>query len=1790
MADQQLNILITANADQADQVLSAVEAKVNAFAQAVRNAMNGFLNESSKQNTVHVKVKVERNSFNTLLRELNELRQGVTIPVTASWNFEKIRSDLDALRTQMERSPAGPQTGANATVASNPQASAFDMLADAIRRCGAEAVTASQTITTAFGGITYDQLGGASYDRLNGVLTSAVESIEYLKQEVLAAGTNTGNQAANIDATTDAVQRFRDIVNQLGSDSGYTAGITQLASSLNELAGIADRIAQSVASVQGILGVTAQTYSNATAPTEALADATGRLADQQERLNRATQTAQNNGTAEVTSQSTASTAAQRQNAEQAESFATQLERARDISNGLNSGFVNATRAIETMTREASTFSAVLGGAVGVVRLLVGVLRTALGIILRILRAVAQIYTGLAKISVGAVAGVISGLGKVVGLLAKVTAGVGSIIKDAFVAPFKMVKNLIEAVADKLKSLWNRFKSMFLRAIIRKAVNAIIKSIQEGFEAVESKSSALSTSLGTLKGAFKGIGAAIASAFTPVIVAASSAMYNLAVAIVDALNAVSAFFGTLFGVEYTVVTLTSNVEELGEAAGGAGKKAKAALADFDELNVLSQSGGGGGGGASTGFDITTIDSETIPNLLAKLFNEEKFYEAGQFVSNWISGLCDKIIDGIDNWDSVAVGTHIAQFFNGLNIANEDTGEAAFGRLGAAIGTLIYKSFEGIDAMLVELDGGAIGRSIVQFIESLTLSSKDSIGMLAKTIRDFIKLECDAAAEIFQPDTAVKLANAVVDVIKDTLNDTELWSKIGDTIKSMITWAFTFSATLVSRTEEDGSGATALGSAITTLLDHIELPKTLPMLVETIKNLLSAVITEVAGAITVDNVTEIATAIANAINTLFNAGNEESGGSTTFAKLGTTLATILNNTVLGLSAGISKLDGSGIGTAIGEFLNNITVNFNAQAFGEMLHDLIKNAIGFLIGNGKDGKGGLLNTTDFEAIGEKIRDFLNGLELGELGSGLGQTAKALIMAALNLAVGLLSDENEESGSTIVDGIVNFFNELSFSSVGINRFAKLGEKIHDILVQVFQTIFKATSEEASGKDVGEQFGIGDAIVALLNAATFSPEDLKPLIDALISVLKDALSKVFDVVGNFIDLWVTSRFRNINVTADMFDINMDDSEKAKLYAQITNEAMQLLDLNKDQRFKFAIEMSANLNKGMSWDEALEATMKTLFGNNWASDFKNKFVNVYTQLEYYGDFSSELANWLFNRVNGYGGGGTGGTVGYMVDIGVNIGLPPIDPTNKFIFDVMKDGHGSGDYDIDGNLQKGAWNNVLGYVAEKIVAGKDGKFSIFGDIKQGTWNNLFAYLAGRIYDKKGPGTYTINGNIAKGGSWNTTFEFIAEKIRQAKSGLYTILGDIKQGSWNTLFAYLAGKIYNGKGSGAYSILGNIAKGNTWNTIFAYVAQLLSGGKTGATFNITSGLGKTSKWDNNVNTVITAGKDGVITKTVEVSATATNGTTSGTLSSIFTTLSNLIGIQDKISKTVTATIEFGKNTSESKFNSVSKALGYTEKEQTIKLTADIAQNTIDTIKSLQSPLSDFAGIKTSNLSKTLKLVFDSKSTGTMDTWLNLGDALAKIKDKTAKVSVNYSEDKSVEDIKERFDLFDKLLKDKRVTAEAKITNASSGKDIYSDLGISDLKATVSLTASDNAFSTIVSKIKAAVETLTVKLDENGGGWKLSVAAGGGMFDTGSLILAGEAGPEVLANVGGATGIMNVQQMAAAVSNGVASAMSSQNRLLAEQNRLLLGLLKKELVISPSAELGQVLARSEALYGRV
>lgn len=109
---------------------------------------------------------------------------------------------------------------------------------------------------------------------------------------------------------------------------------------------------------------------------------------------------------------------------------------------------------------------------------------------------------------------------------------------------------------------------------------------------------------------------------------------------------------------------------------------------------------------------------------------------------------------------------------------------------------------------------------------------------------------------------------------------------------------------------------------------------------------------------------------------------------------------------------------------------------------------------------------------------------------------------------------------------------------------------------------------------------------------------------------------------------------------------------------------------------------------------------------------------------------------------------------------------------------------------------------------------------------------------------------------------------------------------------------------------------------------------------------------------------------------------------------------------------------------------------------------------------------------------------------------------------------------------------------------------------------------------------SGLNMAQKAIVKALDLNG--WpKLSFAANGGIFDQGSLVWAGERGPEVVANAaGGKTGVMNVQQMRDAVYEGVYAAVVAGMRTSGDEggNRVVQVVLPDGRVLASSVEKAQ------------
>ena len=98
-------------------------------------------------------------------------------------------------------------------------------------------------------------------------------------------------------------------------------------------------------------------------------------------------------------------------------------------------------------------------------------------------------------------------------------------------------------------------------------------------------------------------------------------------------------------------------------------------------------------------------------------------------------------------------------------------------------------------------------------------------------------------------------------------------------------------------------------------------------------------------------------------------------------------------------------------------------------------------------------------------------------------------------------------------------------------------------------------------------------------------------------------------------------------------------------------------------------------------------------------------------------------------------------------------------------------------------------------------------------------------------------------------------------------------------------------------------------------------------------------------------------------------------------------------------------------------------------------------------------------------------------------------------------------------------------------------------------------------------------------------------VGAAAEGGLFNTGEMFIAREAGPELVGRMGNRNAVANNDQIVSGIAYGVATANDEQNSLLRQQNALLTRLLGKKFTaeVHPSAALGRVTTQSQRMYER-
>lgn len=295
-------------------------------------------------------------------------------------------------------------------------------------------------------------------------------------------------------------------------------------------------------------------------------------------------------------------------------------------------------------------------------------------------------------------------------------GIGSSILSV-AKNMNVFSKLSDAIGSKLKRLGGMIRRVFVFSVITKGLRAV----REQMSVYLNANTAFVTATQRVKGA-------LLTAFQPIYEVVVPALTTLMNVLARAIAIVTQFTAALFG--KTAKQAQANAKALNEqaeatsAAGGAAEDASKQLANFDEINKLSDtSGGSGGGGAAVEpgplFDFEYEDmpfdswgeafSNFLDNLLAGVENLKKVFSA---FSAWLNDFSKKLYD-MFTFPGVLekvqlLGTNLAAALNGL------AAQINWYQLGQALGAGLNLALQFLVNFLYTFDWIGLGMSLAALI--------------------------------------------------------------------------------------------------------------------------------------------------------------------------------------------------------------------------------------------------------------------------------------------------------------------------------------------------------------------------------------------------------------------------------------------------------------------------------------------------------------------------------------------------------------------------------------------------------------------------------------------------------------------------------------------------------------------------------------------------------------------------------------------------------------------------------------------------------------------------------------------------------------------------------------------------------------------------------------------------------------------------------------------------------------------------------------------------------------------
>lgn len=624
------------------------------------------------------------------------------------------------------------------------------------------------------------------------------------------------------------------------------------------------------------------------------------------------------------------------------------------------------------------------------------------------------------------------------------------------------------------------KFMAASFIIQGSVNGA----KQGLENLAQYSDRTNASMSTLKTSLVQLQNGLATAFEPILTAATPILDTLINYLISATNAIAQFFAALTGQStYTKATraqqdYAAGLNKTSSAANGANNSVKAlqrTVLGFDEINKLEDKSGSGGSGGSGGAGVGGMfDTETVANSYADFAEKIKDAWAKADFTELGGIFGTKIKDALDGipWDDIQetarkIGTSLATFING---AVEVSGLAD--TVGKTVAELLNTGVAGANSFMEDLHWDSVG----QFVADST-------------------------------NSFVQKAN---------------WKGIGTAVKNGVNGVMEAKATWVDAFNFKEAGE-AIKTAANTALSGIDWSTA----ITAASNFGSGVAEFMCTLMTKETFENVGITAAGALNTVFGGLSSLLDG-TNFKRLGIDLAA-------GINKAIEETDFETIGNAIGgliqgamDFAGGILDGLSWEGIKNALQDLFK-GIAEKVDLAEAGKvlaaafGAWLSVNIVTSIGSTVLASIGSALISGLVSAAAAAVAAVGLGPIALALGVAL-----AAIFVIPKVVEWLKDVDWKGIGNKISTLFAEKIGDIgatvkagveLVKQGWTNVKDWLSKR-GDDIKSVVDVGVSLVKLRwkNLTSWLSSlgnDIKGGIDVGVRLIKSNWSTLMDWLGS---------------------------------------------------------------------------------------------------------------------------------------------------------------------------------------------------------------------------------------------------------------------------------------------------------------------------------------------------------------------------------------------------------------------------------------------------------------------------------------------------------------------------------------------------------------------------------------------------------------------------------------------------------------------------------------------------